>query len=273
MLNDVRLSYEHCADVWVPGWRTKNKNDLVNECIDSKDNKELYNGYVSALIARYWNLATKYYYDNIQSVTPEETYGWLLDSILCALEWQQWRNPKNQIFGDPNGPDKVINRCMVSARLMFFQSSNCAKRRVNYQTFSADKMQEDKGDAAFPAVEDEDLNRAADASDDLIMEAFERGDYFSAAVIDNIAHQISYDITKEDGKLYSKFNARKLAKALRQCDEDYCNRFSKRYNVDVSEFKDEVLRIKKYPSEKMYRWIERSLRKLRESTSVQEMLG
>ena len=32
MVNDVRLSYESCADLKVPGWREMNKNELVNKC-------------------------------------------------------------------------------------------------------------------------------------------------------------------------------------------------------------------------------------------------
>ena len=271
MLNDVRISYEMCADAVVPDWRKKNKNDLVNECIDVKDNKTLYDGYISAIIARYWNLATKYYYQNSNSATPEECYEWLLDSIMCALQYQQWRNPKNAIYNDPNGPDKVINRCMVSARLMFYQASNCVKRKVNYQTYSADKMHEELGDAAFPAVESEDMERAVDASDDLIMKAFRKGDYFSCAVIDNIAHKETYDTIKENGQIFTKFNARKLAKALRQCDEKYCDAFSRRYNVNVDTMKEEVTKIKRFSSEKMYRWIDRSLRKLKDDKGIQEM--
>ena len=273
MLNDVRLSYERCADLKVPGWRGMNKNELVNKCCDVKDNKELYDAYVSAIIARYWNLATKYYYQNSSSATPEECYGWLLDSIMCALQWQQWRNPKNAIYNDPNGPDKVINRCMVSARLMFYQASNCVKRKVNYQSYSSDKMQEELGDAAFPAVEDEDMEKVVDASDDLIMKAFQKGDYFSCAVIDNIAHKETYDTIKEDGKVFTKFNPRKLARALRQCDDAYCDVFSKRYTVDVEEMREQVTKIKKFSSEKMYRWIDRSLNKLRNDKGIQEMFS
>lgn len=273
MLDDIRLSYEACADLMIPGWRTENKNTLINKCIEVEDNKELYNAYVSAIIVRYWNLISNYYYQNQLSVTPEDCYGWLLDSIMCALECKQWKNPENKIYNDPAGPDKVVNRCMASARLMFYQSSNCAKRRVNYQTYSSDKMQEDKGDAAFPPMEDEDLNRAVDGSDELILRAFNRKDYFSCAVIDSIAHEKTYDVIKENGKTFTQFNPRKLARILRKCDETYCNTFSRRYKVDVSDMKEQVCKIKKFSSEKMYRWIERTLRKLREDSDVREMLG
>ena len=273
MLNDVRLSYERCADLKVPGWREMNKNELVNKCCDVKDNKELYDAYVSAIIARYWNLATKYYCQNQSSAPAEECYSWLLDSIMCALQWQQWRNPKNAIYNDPNGPDKVINRCMVSARLMFYQASNCVKRKVNYQSYSAEKMQEELGDAALPAVEDEDMNRVIDVSDDLIIKAFRRGDYFSAAVIDNIAHKETYDIIKEGGKVFTKFNPKKLARVLRRCDDAYCDAFSRRYHVNVDDMREQVTTIKRFSSEKMYRWINRSLEKLRKDKGVQEMFG
>lgn len=271
MLNDIKLSYERCADLNIPGWRKMNKNELVNKCCDAEDNKELYEAYLSAIIARYWSLATKYYYQNQSSASAEECYGWLVDSILCALQCRQWRNPKNAIYNDPNGPDKVIHRCMVSARLLFYQASNCAKRRVNYQTCSAEKMQEELGDGAFPVIEDTDMRRVEDSSDSLIMRAFNKGDYFSVAVIDNIAHKETYDVIKEGSRIFTRFNPKKLARALRQCDDKYCDAFSRRYCVNVDDMREQVTNIKKFSSEKIYRWIDRSLEKLRKDKGIREM--
>lgn len=271
MLKDILLSYEQVADSVVPGWRDMNKNDLVNRCVDAEGNKTLYDGYISAIVARYWPLATKFYYQNSSSVTPEECYGWLLDSILYILDKKQWRDPTKAVYNDPNGPDKVINRCMISARLMFYQASNCISRRINYQLYSADGLQEELGDAAFPAIEDDNINRVSDMSDELVIRAFSKKDYFSCAVIDNIAHKDTYDVIKEGKNIYTKFNPKKLAKVLRQCGDEYCDKFSRKYNVDVSEMKTEVSKIKQFSSEKMYRWINRSLQKLRDNKNIQEM--
>lgn len=272
MLNEVLRSYESCADSSVPGWRELSKNDLLNLCVDNKDDERLYNGYMSAIVAKYWNVATKFYYQNSSSVTPEECYGWLLDSILYTLDKKQWRNPDKSVYNDPNGPDKVINRCMSSARLMFYQASNCTNRKINYQLFSSDKLQEDLGDSAFPAVEDAQLERVTDGSIPLVLQAYKKEDYFSCAVIDTIAHKETYDVIKNNGEIYTQFNPRKLAKELRRCGEEYCSSFAKRYNVDVSKMKEFVINIKNFSSDKMYRWIDRSLRKLREKKDILEML-
>lgn len=271
MLRDVLLSYEAVADATIPNWRNANKNDLIRECVANKNNKDTYNNYVSAIIARYWSLATKFYYKNSSSVTPDECYGWLLDSILYALDKEQWNDPTKAVYNDPNGPDKVINRCMVSARLMFYQASNCENRKINYNVYSSDKLQEELGDSAFPAVDDDDLSLVSDVIEGLVKKAFNKGDYFSCAVIDTIAYKETYDTVKESGSIFTQFNPKKLAKNLRKCDDAYCDKFFKRYHVTSEEAREQITSIKRFSTDKMYRWIDRTLRKLRDSRAIQEM--
>lgn len=271
MLDEIKLSYEQCADTCVPDWRHLNKNALIKKCLEVENIPELYNGYISAIVARYWSVATKYYYQNRSSVSPEDCYEWLLDSIIYALKLRQWEDPKSAIYNDPNGPDKVINRCMSSARLLFYQYSNCMKRKVNYQVSSVEKLHEDFGDTAFPAKEDEELESVNDISRDLVIKAYNKKDYFSCVLIDNIVNKDTYDIIKEEDGVYTIFNPKKLARALRQCDDKYCKEFSHKYNLDVQEMQNDIVNINKFSSEKMYRWINKALDKLRNNKEIQEL--
>lgn len=273
VLDDIRRTYEVSADCCIHNWREMNKNDLINAAVDHADDKVLYNAYVSAIMCRYWYLINKFYYQNSSSTTAEEVYGWLIDSVLYALDCKQWRNPAKAIYGDPNGPDKVINRCMASARLMFYTASNCDKRKVNYETCSADMLQEEVGDAAFPAVEDPMFEDTIDISYDLVQQAFKRGEYFHCVVIDTIAHKVTYDITKENGLTYTEFNPRKLARELRKCDETYCISFGQRYHVNTEELIPVATKIKNYSSDKMYRWIGISIKKLANSKILKEAMS
>lgn len=273
MLDEIRQSYEKNADIKVPGWRVLNKNQLLNKCIEFEHDPYIRDGYMSAAMTKYWGSLTKFYYQNSSSISKEDCYEWLVDAIIWALKDRKWTDPTNKLYTDPNGPDKVVNRNLLCSKLGFYQHSNCIKRKVNYQTCSADRLQEELGDAAFPAEEDEDITSVIDVSDDLIMKAFNKQDYFSCALIDNIAHKETYDVTKESGIVYTQFNPRKLAKELRKCDEEYCKKFSRRYKVDVTDMQEVVTKIKNFSSEKIYRWIERSIRKLRESKDIQEMIG
>lgn len=271
MLDSIKHSYEQCADFYLPEWRKTNKNILIRECTRVDKDSELYQAYVSAIMLRYWNLITKYYYSNSSSVSPEDVYGWLLDSVLYALQCQQWNNPDKAVYDDPSGPDKVINRCMLSARQMFYQSSNCVKRKVNYQLYSIDKLKEDVGDSAFPAEMCPEIEDVLDLSSSLVIRAFHNKDYFSCAVIDNIAHNNAYDLEKTSEGIFTQFNPKKLAHLLRCCDSNYYKTFSKRYNVDTDEMEHSLYKMNKYSSEKMYKLINRTLEKLRNNKELREM--
>ena len=40
----------------IEGWKTMNKNDLVNKYIEVEDNAELADAYMSAILCRYWGI-------------------------------------------------------------------------------------------------------------------------------------------------------------------------------------------------------------------------
>lgn len=125
-----------CASA-VQGWQEKDKNELINECIDHEGDEYLYESYLSAVILRYWGSVWTYYSRSKASgFTPEDCYSWLTEAIMYALKMKKWRNPSSPLFNDPNGPDKVINRCIYSRRLYYYTLSNSFKRKANFNTLS-----------------------------------------------------------------------------------------------------------------------------------------
>ena len=142
MLEDVRQSYLSFAKT-IKGWDTMDKNVLANLYIKNENDENLRNSYFSALMCIYWYAIGKYYSESKNSVDIEDCYEWLIHAMTYALKNRKWTDPTNKLYSDPNGPDKVINRCIASTRQIFYQASNTAKRRVNFQCDSIDRQLED----------------------------------------------------------------------------------------------------------------------------------
>ena len=131
----------------IPNWKKANKNDLANAYIDNEKNEPLKNAYFSALMLRYWGNIGKYYAaSKFSGFTIEDCYSWLIESLLYALKKRKWRDPKNALYYDKNGPDKVINRCIYSRRKYYYYLSNTDKRKSNHNKVSIEDKEEIKED-------------------------------------------------------------------------------------------------------------------------------
>lgn len=232
MLDEYKELFRKCADA-VDNWKELSKNELCIRYVENKDNPSLQNAYFSAIMYRYWNLISKYYYMSCNVATPEDCYEWLEDSVYGCLKASSWEKPDSSIYKDPNGPDKVINRCMKCARLTFYQFINRKKRKNNFGLLSLDEMKEMFGNGT---IEPEDTTFEDQASNVMIYEyvrsKFLIKDYFLAFMLDCIDSHNTFDVTVEDNSLYSKFNIKKLVRALGQLDDSYIDFFSKRYKLD-----------------------------------------
>ena len=125
MLDENKELCRRTADI-IPEWTSMSKNDLCRAYVANKGNEAAQNAYLSAILYRYWNLISKYYYMGVgvNRASPEECYDWLVDSVCCCVNSASWEDPNSSIYKDPNGPDKVINRCMKCARLTYYQFIN-----------------------------------------------------------------------------------------------------------------------------------------------------
>ena len=92
----------------------------------------------------------------------------------------------------------------------------------------------------------------------------------SSFLIDGIVNTACIDTIKEknDPYIYTQFNRKKLSRHIRSMDDDYCNSFSKQYELPSEEVllaRDEC---KKVSSTKIYNLLNNTLTKLSKNLLV-----
>ena len=272
MLDEYKDLCRRSADL-IPDWKSMSKNDLCRAYVQNKDNPEIQNHYLSAILYRYWNLISKYYYMSANCATPEDCYEWLVDSVCCCVNLASWENPDSSIYKDPNGPDKVINRCMKCARLTYYQFINRKKRRDNFGLLSIDELKELFGNSVAEPV---DYELECDASEVMIKEyggtMFNRKDYFIAFLIDCIISSNIFDITKNDNESYFEFNLRKLVKVMNNLEDEYPLVFAETYGIPVEKVVKGFSYVKDIPECNMRKKIIQSLDSLKHSNLIKALL-
>lgn len=265
MLEAYKKAHEDLADLYIKeNWRTMDKNVLVNKYVEVENNPKLADAYMSAIICRYWNAINKYYNSSYKVVDAQTCYEWLIQAILWAVQHKKWLEPGNKLQKDPAGPDKVINRCIASVRLGFFQSSNTDKRRQNFGLDSLDGIAEDESKAGLmPSFESEDLDEGTMSINQLISSAFDKKDYTTAFVVDNIVNYDVFESFKDDGGvLHSTFNKKKLLRLLRAMNYHYSETFAYLYNKPLDNVTEAVQECTALSRTRLKTAVERSMRNL-----------
>lgn len=221
MLEGTRKIYEDSANLYVENWKNINKNDLVRMAIDTKG-KSCYDGYISAIMLRYWGKMTSYYHKCKLVATPEDVHTWMTQAVLYAVNKHPWTNEKSSIFGDKNGPDKVINRVFESKRLTFYQQLNRYNRKINSAILSIEALSEEMFDTYTPMCEDEHTFMV----DEVVVNFFNVKDYFVAFLIDAVVNE----------RFKIDCNNKKLVTHL-QSLEKHCDIFAGRYDLDINRVK------------------------------------
>lgn len=270
MLDSQKRLYEQKADL-IPGWRKMSKNLLVNSYIQYEHDPKYADAYMSAIICRYWGAISKYYNSSKNSVTVEECYDWLIRSILYAIQRRDWLDPNNKLYTDPNAPDKVINRVIISTRLGFFQSSNTHKRKCNYGTKSFEGMLEENPESEDSILGNEDCQEEEGWWDikNLVQKAFKEKDYVKALMVDSIVYYDVFDRERgADGYWYSQFNPKKLSRHLRNAGQRYCKTFAETYGVQEQEVQMAVQECKELSRTRLYTAIRRNLKALQKDKNI-----
>lgn len=245
MLDEYLNLYEQQANA-IPDWRKINKNKLCNLYIENEHNVKLREAYFSAIIARYWPAMTKLYQRCSFGISIEDCYQWLVDGVLYALEHRSWLDENSPLYKDPNGPDKVINRCLKSKRLTHYQLLNKDKRVANLNTISIDASEDDLGDYAQDSLgltSDTDGSPLETALDKMVKDCLDSHNYFTAILLDLIIYS---DILEESGEtnpdLLTLISKRKLHYILiNEADKwvkDFCFRhpFAEELRTDIIRF-------------------------------------
>lgn len=145
MLEDTYKMYAECADQ-IPDWRTADKNDLVNRYCDLEEGSPEASAYMAAIMCRYWPKIFKLLKATPYVCTAEDVYDWLTTAVLETVSGRIWRNPEHKMYGDPNAPDKIINRMLKTIRLNYLVFVNRKKRQINIDSLSLDELADNVGD-------------------------------------------------------------------------------------------------------------------------------
>ena len=221
MLEENKRLYEEVADVIIPEWRKLNKNDLIRKAVEVGPKSYLYDGYISAIMYKYWNKIDSYYYRCKFVTTPEDIHTWLASSVMYAIEHHAWDDPTKAIYNDPNGPDKVVNRSMECRRLTFYQQLNRYNRKINSDALSLDSLTDDYKDFVMPT----ENNSVEVEYHDMISRYFNSGEKIIAFILDAIMYEDIFGDDIEIKRLYSH---------LRKFDDIDTRIFSDRYGLEVN---------------------------------------
>lgn len=145
LLEEIRRTYLKFANN-IPNWETMNKNKLANLYLEHEHSEPERSYYFSALMCRYWSNVYKFYRTSKSTKLDISDFtSWLAESFFVAFKYRRWKDPSNKLYNDPQAPDKVINRCIYSTRMRYYQYYNMDKRKLNFQTDSIERQLESFG--------------------------------------------------------------------------------------------------------------------------------
>lgn len=273
MLDEYKELCRTAAEI-IPNWASMSKNDLCRAYVQNKGNDVLQNAYLSAILYRYWNLIPKYHHMSANCASPEDCYEWLVDSVSCCVNLASWENPDSSIYKDPNGPDKVINRCMKCARLTYYQFINRKKRRDDFGLLSIDALKDLYGNGA---PEPEDPEQGYDMSlfviKDFILDQFEKKNYFISFLIYFILYSNVFDVIKVDNIKTEEFNLRKICQVMNNLNQYQLESFSTELQIPIDRVNKAGEYIKLIPPANMRKKIQQSLEELKHSNLVKMLIG
>lgn len=312
VLNELKKGYQAFAKC-LGDYESISTTDLANgycdadealKATDDPHEKKEYeikrSQYYSALVLRYWYKIFEYEKSCASMRLEIEDYvSWIDESFKWAFRYRVWRDPNDDCYykKDPNGPDKVFNRCFFSTRGRNYQHTNKEVRKVNWMSSSLDALEESVGDhtTVFGAEEDTPYAR------ELVQSLLEKSKIMEALVVDSAIRCDIWDENKEkayrdaivldeEGKpvydengdvIYTKeeyykitkqLNIKKLVKHIKYLSADFANCFVKYYDLD-SETKEKFMaKVKSISPNGLSKVVQRTLYNLRQNRDVLNLL-
>lgn len=189
MLEEIKGSYIANASM-IKGWQHMSVNTLCNLYIDNENNEDLKSAYFSAILLKKWPYIGKHYLNSKASgFSIEDCYDMVIHGIQYALEKRKWKDPNNKLYNDKCAPDKVLNRCIASARDIQYYLSNTGKRKGNYGKVSLDYISEEVKDCSEILADDnesEELNKDNISTHFLLENLVKKNKFIEALVIHSI---------------------------------------------------------------------------------------
>lgn len=266
MLEDGKRLFEDGASV-IDGWENMTKQQLADMYVDNENDKKIKNGCFSALSAKSWNLIGSNYIKNTMCTSPEDCYDILMDSLIYVLDKRVWRDENSKLFGDPKAFDKALGRRIKSIRLNKYIEAMRQKNRLNYTSYSIDGIIENYGDVFFSDDEIK-INPVEDFSDNIIIDSFNKKRYFKSFLFDIIANA---DVFNRNDRGELEFSYKRTCKNLRNLDNVYCDYFSCRYSIPISEISKAAKIVSEIDTDRMKVLIDREFRQCRHDKLIKSL--
>ena len=268
MLDEYKQSYVECANL-IEDWRNLSKNDLANLYIEH-ENEIISNSYFSALVCKFWNLISHYYYkQGIKVATELDCYDWVIDGITEALKDRAWKDESNKLFNDKKGPEKAIVVNIMSIRANFYQYTKYDKRKLNYTSYSLEELEENCSDGYItPYVDSHD--DLFDYIKEEIKSAFSTKDYFIAFFLDAL---YTSELFFQDNDRVGGISIKKFNQYVESINESYLDNFSRLYDLTIDSVTRAFSYIKSMPSYRVHSNINRVINSLRKDESLYQILG
>lgn len=280
MLQDIYNSYLKCAQ-GLGDFQALSKTELANGYCDAEEAQDEIkrNQYYAALMLRYWFKVYSLYRESQSArLEIEDFTSWLAESLQIAFNYRSWRDPKNKLYNDPNGPDKVINRCIFSTRNRYYQHYNKDKRKVNYISDSLERQIDAFGDSATALVSNLVYDEKSPC-DDIVELYIKQNKIIEALIIDMISFQDSLKKISpyknkegENIKTSYEFSERKIMDHLNNLNSNYLNYFINKYDIDIKLIDIAQNKIKKLSNTRLYAYIRKTLYDLRNNKEMLDLL-
>lgn len=293
-LNIIKASFERGAKM-LGDYESMSKSDLANGYCDADEagDKEKKDSYFLALMLRYWYKIYEWR-NNSASLKLDDVdfVDWLIDSLNIAFRYRVWRDSKSPMYNDPNGPDKVINRCCFSTRGRAYQHHNKDKRKANIQTNSIEAITAEAGDCALSNIGCTTPGPEISGVNEIIGAFLKSNKVLEALIVDGIAYHDSFrtlktpfykdDIDSQGRNIKRKyyttetiFDSRKLVKHLTSIDQAFIsNYFCKEYSISTEVGEALLSKLKKMAATNnasLYKSIKKTLIEIKENHNLLDL--
>lgn len=239
------------------------KNELIRLYVSTNDEK-----YLSAAIYKFWYILNNKLASNKNNkfVEPEDFYNMYIDSILETCKNKLWENEEHNLYGDSKAPEKSINIIFNSKIINHFHACNRQKRRLSFEKVPL-SIYECNDQSSY--IHDINYGPGKAGIFNLVVDLFEKKDYYSSYIIDLIVNNNLFDY--KGGELF--LNRKKLKHHLMNLDEDYLNYFSNYYNIDKEKVRFSYKYFKDVSYERVEKKIENSLISLSHNEGLKDILS
>jgi hypothetical protein len=284
MLNDTKRDLTFMARKLVKPYESYSIDELADAYCDAVDtnNETLKDIYISALVLRFWHKIDKLYKAN--TVAPclehEDFFWWLYEAIEYACKYRGWRDTTKE---KKLNAQQCINKCIETIRLQKYYNLRLDKNKTVNFTVSMDAPIGGEGDDAAKTLGDM-LESEADLEDcyaeydaiRLVQGYINRNKVIEAILLDNIAFNdvqryYKQTIKTETGRYTdtsSEFWPYRLVQIVSKLSDDYKWEFMSRYDISEDKLDAVLAAVDKASNQKLYKFLESTLKELRASYGV-----